>query len=254
MNLPDNRREASHLYPRRAADLASGQGRRKEAGTPALYGRQKGKKLGIHHKALLKQLLPKLSIDLSRPLADPASLFGGTRGPLWLEIGFGGGEHLADEAGLFPQMNFIGCEAFLNGMAKALELIEIRGLNNVRLHQGDAQDVLDRLPPAALDGIYLLYPDPWPKRRQRKRRFISDEVLARLARVMRKGAELRFATDIDDYAGWTIARILRSNDFIWPAEGARDWQRPWPDWRGTRYEAKALAQGRRPVYLTFMRN
>lgn len=242
------------MHPWRATKLASSQGRRKErAGLPSLYGRQKGKKLGIRHKTLLEQLLPSLSIDLSQPLTEPANLFGGRRAPLWLEIGFGGGEHLVDEASLSPQVNFIGCEAFLNGMAKALELIAMHDLNNVRLHQGNAQDVLERLPPAALDGIYLLYPDPWPKRRQHKRRFISDEGLAALARVMRKGAELRFATDVDDYAGWTIARILRSREFVWPAEGAKDWQKPWPNWRGTRYEAKALSQGRRPVYLTFVR-
>jgi tRNA (guanine-N7-)-methyltransferase len=112
---------------------------------------------------------------------------------------------------------------------------------------------LPGLPEAILGRVSILYPDPWPKRRQRKRRFISDETLAMLARVMRRGAELRFATDIDDYAGWTLARILRSPHFRWPAERADDWRRPWPDWPGTRYEAKALREGRRPSYLTFVR-
>ena len=114
-------------------------------------------------------------------------------------------------------------------------------------------NVLDRLPAGALSGVDLLYPDPWPKRRQRKRRFVSDETVARLARVMRPGAELHFATDIDDYAGWTLSRMLRSSAFAWRAERAEDWRRPWADWLPTRYEAKALREGRQPVYLSFVR-
>lgn len=222
-------------------------------GWSELYGRQKGKKLGVYHVELLQRLLPKLALDPSVPLCDPASLFHGQGGPLWLEIGFGGGEHLVDEARLHPEANFIGCEAFLNGMAKALELIETRRVENVRLYRGDGRAVIDALPDRALDGVYLLYPDPWPKRRQHKRRFLTDEMLTRLARVMRSGAELRFATDIDDLAGWTLARVLRSRDFDWPVECSAEWQRPWPGWQGTRYEAKALSQSRRPVYLHFVR-
>jgi len=114
--------------------------------------------------------------------------------------------------------------------------------------------VIEALPQSALDGVYLLYPDPWPKRRQRKRRFLSDEMLGRLARVMRPGAELRFATDIDDNAGWTLTRVLRSADFTWTARNAKDWRSPWEGWSGTRYETKAILVGRRPVYLTFQRN
>jgi tRNA (guanine-N7-)-methyltransferase len=126
-------------------------------------------------------------------------------------------------------------------------------LSNIRIHPGDANDLIGALPAASLSGVCLLYPDPWPKRRHRERRFVSDALLARLARAMRPGAELRFATDIDDYAGWTLARILRSPDFVWPARTAGEWLTPWPDWPGTRYEAKALREGRRPVYLTFIR-
>jgi tRNA (guanine-N7-)-methyltransferase len=191
---------------------------------------------------------------VSNPILDPAALFGGRRGPLWIEIGFGGGEHLAASAVRHPEVNFIGCESFLNGIAKALELIEDGGLGNIRLHDGDARHVIEALPARSVDGVYLLYPDPWPKRRQHKRRFVSDETLARLARIMREGAELRFATDVDDYAAWTLARVLASPDFTWCAGTARDWQVPWEEWPGTRYEAKAKAEGRRPAYLTFVRS
>jgi tRNA (guanine-N7-)-methyltransferase len=133
-------------------------------------------------------------------------------------------------------------------------LIEESRLQNVRLYEGDARAVIEALPGRALDGVYLLYPDPWPKRRQRKRRFLSDDMLTRLARVMRPGAELRFATDIDDNAGWTLARILRSGEYSWTPASAQDWRRPWDGWNGTRYEAKALLEARRPAYFTFLRN
>jgi tRNA (guanine-N7-)-methyltransferase len=126
-------------------------------------------------------------------------------------------------------------------------------LRNVRLYNGDARAVIDSLPRESLDGAYLLYPDPWPKRRHHGRRFLSGEMLTRLARVMRPGAELRFATDIDGNAGWSLARVLRSPDFVWAPAGQGDWQTPWDGWTGTRYEAKALRGGRRPAYLTFLR-
>lgn len=170
-----------------------------------------------------------------------------------MEIGFGGGEHLIEAAKTHPDVGFIGCEPFVNGVAKALAAIQARSLTSIRLHPGNAADVLDRLPEASLGRVFLLYPDPWPKRRQHKRRFISDDSLRQLARVMRSGSELRFATDIDDYAGWTLARILRSPDFVWPAKTSADWMEPSPGWRETRYEKKARASGRRPVYLTFIR-
>lgn len=221
--------------------------------TSLLHGRRKGKKLGIAHTRLLRDLAPNLSFDAAEPIPDPAALFGGRPGPLWLEIGFGGGEHLAAAARRHPQVNFIGCESFLNGIAKSLELIEESGLGNIRLHDGDARNVIEALPAGSVGRVYLLYPDPWPKRRQHKRRFVSDETLAQLARIMGPGAELRVATDSDDYAGWILARVLASPHFVWTAAIARDWQEPWDAWPGTRYEAKAKAAGRRPVYLTFLR-
>ncbi len=218
-----------------------------------LHGRRKGKKLRPHQAGLLETLLPQLALDLSRPIADAASLFARKPAAIWLEIGFGGGEHLIAEAERHPDCGFIGCEYFENGLAKTLALIEAKKPDNIRLYCGDAGQVIDALPDGALCGVYLLYPDPWPKRRQRKRRFLSDAMLAALARVMQPQAQLRFATDIDDNAGWTLARVLRSPDFIWNAQTAADWQQAWPGWTATRYEAKAVAAGRKPIYLTFVR-
>ncbi len=218
-----------------------------------LYGRRKGKKLRPRQAGLLETLLPQLALDPSRPIADATTLFARKPEAIWLEIGFGGGEHLAAEAKANPGCGFIGCEYFENGVAKVLALIEAQELDNIRLFCGDASTMIDALPEAALQGAYLLYPDPWPKRRQHKRRFLSDAMLGRLARVMQPGAELRFATDIADNAGWTLARVLRSPDFVWKAETAADWLQAWPGWMSTRYEAKALVQGRKPVYLTFVR-
>ena len=219
----------------------------------ALFGRRKGKRLRSHQTGLLEHALPALTIDVSRGVIDPVGLFDRRVSEVRLEIGFGGGEHLVAEANRERDVGFIGCEPFVNGLAKTLAGLESLRLNNVRLYQGDAKDVLNALPERCLDRVAILYPDPWPKRRQSKRRFINDESLDLLARVMRAGAELRFATDIDDYGAWTLARVLRSRDFIWRAQSSRDWLAPWDGWLGTRYEAKALAAGRVPVYLTFVR-
>ncbi len=233
--------------------IANDQQRLRSLGDGGIYGRRKGKALRPHQAKLIETLLPKLRVDLAAPLVDPRCLFPDRPDDLRLEIGFGGGEHLAAEAGVHPRRGYFGCEPFVNGVAKLLAEIETRCLTNIRIHDGDAARLIDALPAASLAGVCLLYPDPWPKRRHRRRRFISDEMLSRLGRVMRSGAELRFATDIDDYAGWTLARVLRSADFFWPAKSAKDWLAPWADWPGTRYEAKALRDGRRPVYLTFIR-
>ena len=218
-----------------------------------LHGRRKGKTLRAQQADLVATLLPRLALDLSVPLPEPASFFTANVSEVWLEIGFGGGEHLVAEALRNSTFGFIGCEPFVNGVAKALTAIAEADAANIRLHGGDATEVIAALPPACLAGVYLLYPDPWPKRRQRKRRFLSDATLAALARIMRQGAEIRFATDIDDNAGWTLARVLRTPEFVWGPTTAAAWQHPWEGWAGTRYEAKALAAGRRPVYLTFTR-
>jgi tRNA (guanine-N7-)-methyltransferase len=215
----------------------------------AFYGRRKGKRLRVTQDELVTSFLPRLRVDPSRPdlgFERPPS-------PLTLEIGFGGGEHLAARARAHPDTAFIGCEPFVNGVAKLLAVIHREGLKNIRIWDADATGLIPRLPAGAVDRVYLLYPDPWPKRRHRKRRFVSDENLVALARIMRPGAELRFATDIDDYAGWALARILGSPDFRWLAEGG--WLHPWPevDVVETRYEAKAIKAGRKPVYLRFER-
>jgi tRNA (guanine-N7-)-methyltransferase len=218
-----------------------------------LYGRRKGKKLRPHQAALLQEVLPRLALDATQEIADLPGQFPQRPAQIWLEIGFGGGEHLVAQSLAHPDIGFLGCEPFVNGVAKLLARIEAEKLENLRIFQGNAAVLIAALPDRSLDGIYLLYPDPWPKRRQRKRRFLSDAMVADLARVMRSGAELRFATDIDDYAGWVLARIQRSTHFAWLATSSADWQKPWAGWTGTRYEAKALAAGRRPVYLTFVR-
>ncbi|MGO8737502.1 tRNA (guanine(46)-N(7))-methyltransferase TrmB [Rhodoblastus sp.] len=223
---------------------------RRDAG---LYGRRRGKTLRPRQAGLVETLLPRLQLDLSQPIAAPFDLFPNSPDDLWLEIGFGGGERLAAEALNHPRRGFFGCEPFVNGVAKLLAEIAHFGLENIRIHPGDAGDLIDRLPENCLSGVYLLYPDPWPKRRHKERRFVSDAMLARLARVMRPGAELRFATDIDDYAAWTLARVLRSPDFLWPARGVQDWTTPWEGWIQTRYEAKARREGRSAAYLTFIR-
>lgn len=220
--------------------------------TSPLHGRRVGKPLPAYQRDLLATALPRLAVDVSRPIALDA-LFGNPPREVWLEIGFGAGEHLVATARAHPEVGLIGCEPFLNGLARALADVTAGGLSNVRLHDGDAGALIDALPPASLSRVFLFYPDPWPKRRQRKRRFVSDAMLRRLARVMRPGAELRFATDIDDYAGWTLARLLRAPDFAWSATRADDWRRPWDAWVSTRYEKKAIAQGRTPAYLTALR-
>ena len=204
-------------------------------------------------------LLPKLAIDLGAPAAsDLSTLFPVAVDGVRLEIGFGGGEHMIAQAEQHPRTGFIGVEPFVNGMAKALAAIEAKTLANktlanVRLHFGDAAFLLEWLPPAALARVDLIYPDPWPKRRHWKRRFVQDPSVAELARILRPGGEFRFATDIPDYAAWTLRHVIRSGAFAWTAERADDWRLPWPGFSGTRYEAKAKRAGREPCYLIFRR-
>ena len=202
----------------------------------------------------METLLPRLAVDLAAPASDPlASLFPHAVHDIRLEIGFGGGEHLCAEAAAHARIGFIGCEPFVNGMAKALALIEARGLDNIRLHFGDAADLLAWLPRGSLARVDLLYPDPWPKRRHWKRRLVQDASIATLGRVLRPGGEFRFVTDWPDYAEWTLIRLMRSPLFAWTAEKADDWREPWPGFTSTRYEAKAKLAGRTPCYLVFRR-
>jgi tRNA (guanine-N7-)-methyltransferase len=220
----------------------------------AFFGRRKGHPLKARQAALFDTLLPRLALDLSKPNpADLRRLFAPAVDDLRLEIGFGGAEHLITEARASPHIGFIGTDAFVNAIAKALAAIDENSLTNIQLYFGDASELLDWLPDAALSRIDLLYPDPWPKRRHWKRRFIQDESLKRLARILRKGGELRFATDIPDYMTYVLARVLRSRDFIWTAESADDWRKAWTGFSGTRYEAKAKREGRIPAYFIFRR-
>lgn len=239
----------------------------------AFFGRRKGKQLRPGQEDLLRDLLPRvrLQADALRSIAaagpsrtalaegDPDAfqglgcLFPKTPQRVRLEIGFGGGEHLAAQARAHPGLGFIGCEPFVNGIAKLLRVLNDEGLENVLVWDRDATELLPLLPAASVEGVFLLYPDPWPKRRQHKRRFVSDESLTAMARLLRRGGFFRFATDIDDYAGWVLARVLRSDAFRWTATRADDWRQPPPDWPGTRYEAKAMREGRPPIYLEFER-
>lgn len=228
-----------------------------EAGPIArtLYGRRKGKKLRLHQAELVTSILPDLSIDASLAIQDPGALFAFHPQIVRIEIGFGGAEHLVHEASRHPEIGYIGCEPFVNGVAKLLVQIEDKNLSNIRAHHGDAREILVKLPAQSIDRVDVLYPDPWPKWRQRKRRFLTSKNIAEIGRVLKIGGVLRFATDIDDYAGWVLARMIADPKWRWEEGqiGARKWNDPWADWPGTRYEAKAFREGRPPVYLTFTR-
>jgi tRNA (guanine-N7-)-methyltransferase len=219
------------------------------AGRGAFFGRRKGKRLRPHQSDLFATLLPRLAVDLTQPPpADLAVLFPCQVDEVRLEIGFGGAEHLIREAEQNPHCGFIGVEPFVNGMAKALAAVERKELHNIRLHHGDATDLIAWLPDGSISRVDLLYPDPWPKRRHWKRRFVQDATIAVLARILRRGA-----SDIPHYVAWTLRRALAARDLIWTAERADDWRKPWPGFESTRYEAKAIREGRTPCYLTFRR-
>jgi tRNA (guanine-N7-)-methyltransferase len=221
----------------------------------AFFGRRKGHKLRPHHARLIDTLLPQLAIDLSRPApTDLRALFPVPVTEIQLEIGFGGGESMIAQAQALPQIGFIGVEPFVNGMAKALAAIERGGLHNIRLHFDDAVNLIAWLPDASLARIDLIHPDPWPKRRHWKRRFVQDDMLIRIARILRTGGEFRFVTDVADYAAWTLQRLLRSSGFEWTAQCADDWRKSWSGFTHTRYHAKAAREARGSCFLIFRRN
>ena len=225
---------------------------RRTRSTEAFFGRRRGKTLRPAQAETAGLLLPGLKLDLSKPApADVKTLFAGPVDGVRLEIGFGGGEHLLHEAGRFPGTGFIGVEPFVNGMAKFLSRLDDEPRGNVRLYDDDATRLLDWLPEGSIDGIDLFYPDPWPKKRHWKRRFVSPVNLARFARVMKSGGRFRFASDIDTYVDWTLLACRAHGGFEWQAASAEDWRTPYEGWPGTRYEAKALREGRTPAYLTF---
>jgi tRNA (guanine-N7-)-methyltransferase len=227
---------------------------RRRRSAEAFFGRRHGKTLRSAPAAALDEQLPLYRIDLSGEAPDDvAELFEAPVKRIWLEIGFGGGEHFLHEARRQPDTGFIGVEPFVNGMAKLMVALADDPLPNLRIYDDDATRLLDWLPAGSIDGIDLLYPDPWPKKRHWKRRFVSETNLDRFARVMKPGALFRFASDIDTYVNWTLLHCRAHPAFDWQAQSAADWHAPYEAWPGTRYEAKALREGRRPAYLTFRR-
>ena len=222
------------------------------------YGRFKGKTIRASQKDYLENDLADLSPGPvgweenpdRRPL-DPMAIFGDR--PLWLEVGFGGGEHLVGIAEANPDVGIIGCEPFINGVAMLLGKVRQAKISNLRVHPGDVRDLFDVLPEASVARCFLNYPDPWPKARHHRRRFVTPEYLDPLARVMAPGAVLHVATDIPDYVRQTLEEVPRAG-FSWTAEAPEDWRTPWDGWISTRYEQKALREGRVPHYLTFRRD
>ena len=221
------------------------------------YGRIKGKSLQKSQERYmaedLEALKPKGVTWLDNPdrnSVHPDQWFEGNR-EIWLEIGFGGGEHLVHQAVLNPNVGIIGCEPYINGVAMLLGKIRSAKVNNVMVHPGDARDMMDVLPKETISRAFLLYPDPWPKSRHHRRRFVTPEHLEPLASCLKSGAIFRVATDIEDYVRQTLEEVHLNGNFEWLAECASDWQQPWDDWISTRYELKALREDRTPHYLTF---
>lgn len=221
------------------------------------YGRFKGKGLRDAQEAYLNEDLAALSPgpvtwddNPDRTPLDLTERFGARE--MWLEIGFGGGEHFVHMAERYPEVGIIGCEPYINGVAMLLGKIRKAGVENVAIHAGDARDLFDVIPDDTFTKVFLNYPDPWPKKRHHRRRFVTPEHLEPLHRVMAEGAELRVATDIKDYVRQTLEQVPK-HGFEWLAERPADWREPWEDWHSTRYEQKALREGRTPHYLTFRR-
>lgn len=213
------------------------------------FGRIKSRPIKPRQAALMDTLLPR--IRLPETPFDPRALAPGAR-EVWLEIGFGGGEHLAAQAERAPDILFLGAEPFLNGVASALRHVDERGLANVRLHAGDARALMAAMPDASLDRIVILFPDPWPKARHHKRRLVQDDFVAEAVRLLRPGGRLRFATDWADYADWALRRLTASPHLAWLAETADDWRTPPADHVTTRYEEKRLGDCA-PIWLEFER-
>ncbi len=216
-----------------------------------LYGRRQGHKLRTGQAALVEELLPRVAVPETGPL-DAATLFGDDR-PLHLEIGFGAGEHLAGQAAAHPRSGFIGCEPFLNGVVGALNHIRDERLDNVRLHMGDALEVVERLPDASLERVYLLHPDPWPKARHAKRRMMNHGPLDAIAARLKPGGEFRLGTDDTTYCRWSMMVMNQRRDFAWQAQTSADFRTRPADWPETRYERKARRQGHEVWYFRYVR-
>ncbi|WP_093183726.1 tRNA (guanine(46)-N(7))-methyltransferase TrmB [Pseudovibrio sp. Tun.PSC04-5.I4] len=220
----------------------------------SFFGRRAGKPASPRQSQLLQDILPHMALDLKQsPPENLAELFPVPVKSVCLEIGFGGSEHLIHRARENPEIGFIGCEPFSSGIVKAVSSIEEYGIKNIRLYDDDAGKLLDWLPKASLDMAYQLYPDPWPKKKHWKRRFVNQINLSRIGRALKPECEYRFASDIDTYVDWTLSHCRKHPAFEWGAECATDWRTPWENWPGTRYERKAHREGRVGRYLTFLR-
>lgn len=218
------------------------------------FGRRRGRALSMRQQALIDDVLPKLSVPLDHPAPEPLGrLFPHAPQDVWLEIGFGGGEHLVWQAQAHPEVGLIGCEVFEEGVVKVLSAVEAHGLSNVRVSDDDARAVLRWVPPASLARAFILFPDPWPKRKHVKRRLINRTLLDDLSRALRPGAELRIATDIGDYLRTILMAFRGHAGFRWQADGPADWRVRGDDWPQTRYEAKAVREGRPRYFLRFRR-
>jgi tRNA (guanine-N7-)-methyltransferase len=219
-----------------------------------LYGRAAGKPLSKRQQALVDDFLPTLAIpEANAGALHPVMLFGARAREAWLEIGFGGGEHLAGQAARYPDVGIVGVEPFIDGVAKLLTAVEEGGLTNVKLRRGDARDLVATFADASIDRAFILFPDPWPKTRHRKRRLVQPDFVVELARVLKPGAKLRFATDWADYANRALADISRDGRFTWQADKASDWRVPPADHVTTRYQEKRLGDCE-PVFLDFVRS
>ncbi|MEQ8229129.1 MAG: tRNA (guanine(46)-N(7))-methyltransferase TrmB [Rhodospirillales bacterium] len=219
---------------------------------PRFYGRRRGKKLRPGRRALIEDLLPKLRVPSGGGPLDPAGLFDPAVSDVWLEVGFGAGEHLAAQAAAHPDIGFIGCEPFVNGVAALLAQIHAQNLGNVRLHDDDARLLLPNIASGSIGRFYLLYSDPWPKTRHWNRRFVQTDTLDQIARILKPGGLFRFATDHMGHARWALGLAANHPGLQWTAREPQDWRERWADGYATRYEEKGLA-GPTPVYLEFCR-
>ncbi len=219
------------------------------------YGRRRGRRLRPGRRRLMAELLPRLQIALPEVGGnlEPAALFAAPVADVWLEIGFGGGEHLAAQARAHPEIGMIGCEPYVNGVAALVARIEAENIANIRILPGDARDLLDALPDASMGRAFILFPDPWPKARHARRRLVAPETLETLARILKDGAELRLATDDPGYLRWMLEHALRCDGLRWTARGPGDWRTRPADWPATRYQEKAASQGRKSTFLRFVR-
>lgn len=216
-----------------------------------LYGRRNGRRLRPGQRNLFETLLPQIEIDLENFSLD--ALFDHDPAEMWLEIGFGGGEHLIRQAQTRPDVGVIGCEPFINGVVKLLGEMQRQDCRNIRLFRDDARLLIDRLPASSIGRAFILFPDPWPKVRHHKRRIVSDEVIGRLAGALQDGAELRIATDDPGYLEWILWHMQRHSEFAWQARRPEDWRVRPDDWPATRYEGKALEAGRACAFLRYIR-